>query len=50
MADFIKQDKEVRLLSYKILVDRFNEKYSNLNEVTHSLAALFPYILKDETG
>lgn len=32
MADFIKQDKEVRLLSYKILVDRFNEKYSDLNE------------------
>jgi len=32
MADFVKQDKEVRLLSYKILVDKFNEKYSNLNE------------------
>jgi len=32
MASFIKQDKEVRLLSYKILVDKFNEKYSNLNE------------------
>ena len=32
MAEFIKQDKEIRLLSYKILVDKFNEKYSNLNE------------------
>lgn len=32
MAEFVKQDKEVRLLSYKILVDKFNEKYSNLNE------------------
>lgn len=32
MSDFIKQDKDVRLLSYKILVDKFNEKYSNLNE------------------
>ena len=32
MADFVKQDKEVRLLSYKILVDKFNEKYSDLNE------------------
>ena len=32
MAAFVKQDTEVRLLSYKILVDKFNEKYSNLNE------------------
>ena len=32
MSEFIKQDKEIRLLSYKILVDKFNEKYSNLNE------------------
>jgi len=32
MADFVKQDKDVRLLSYKILVDKFNSKYSNLNE------------------
>ena len=32
MSAFVKQDKEVRLLSYKILVDKFNEKYSNLNE------------------
>jgi hypothetical protein len=32
MSAFVKQDKEVRLLSYKILVDKFNEKYSELNE------------------
>ena len=31
MAEFVKQDKEVRLLSYKLLVDKFNTKYSNLN-------------------
>jgi len=37
MADFVKQDKEVRLLSYKILVDKFNQKYSNLNEGQKSL-------------
>lgn len=29
---FIKQDKDVRLLSYKLLVDKFNTKYSGLNE------------------
>ena len=32
MSAFIKQDKDIRLLSYKILVDKFNEKYTNLNE------------------
>jgi len=37
MAAFTKQDKEVRLLSYKILVDKFNTKYSNLNEGQKSL-------------
>lgn len=37
MSSFIKQDKEVRLLSYKILVDRFNEKYSDLNEGQKSI-------------
>lgn len=37
MTDFVKQDKEVRLLSYKILVDKFNEKYSTLNEGQKSL-------------
>ena len=37
MSSFIKQDKEVRLLSYKILVDKFNEKYSDLNEGQKSI-------------
>jgi len=37
MSEFVKQDKDVRLLSYKILVDKFNEKYSNLNEGQKSL-------------
>jgi len=32
MSTFIKQDKDIRLLSYKILVDKFDEKYTNLNE------------------
>lgn len=37
MSDFVKQDKDVRLLSYKILVDKFNDKYSKLNEGQKSL-------------
>lgn len=32
ISEFAKQDKDVRLLSYKILVDKFNDKYSDLNE------------------
>jgi tellurite resistance protein len=37
MSAFVKQNKEVRLLSYKILVDKFNEKYSKLNEAQKNL-------------
>ena len=37
MSAFVKQDKEVRMLSYKILVDKFNDKYSGLNEGQKSL-------------
>ena len=32
MELFTKQDKDVRLLTYKILVDKFNERYFDLNE------------------
>ena len=31
MATFINEDKDVRLMAYQILVDKFNEKYSNLD-------------------
>ena len=37
LAEFVKQDEDIRLLSYKILVDKFNEKYSNLNEGQRNL-------------
>jgi hypothetical protein len=32
-----KQDKDIRLLTYKILVETFNKKYTNLNESQKSL-------------
>lgn len=32
MEDFMKQEREIRLLAYKILVEKFNKKYSNLSE------------------
>lgn len=37
MDVFKRQDKDVRLLSYKLLVDKFNAKYSNLNKEQKSL-------------
>lgn len=37
LVEFTKQEKDVRLLSYKILVDRFNKKYSTLDKSQKSL-------------
>ena len=34
---FAQESKDLRLLSYKILVDKFNQKYSNLNESQRDL-------------
>lgn len=35
--EYEKQNKDLRLLTYKILVERFNDKYSGLNEQQKSL-------------
>jgi hypothetical protein len=32
VEDYKKQEKDLRLLTYKILVETFNKKYSNLND------------------
>lgn len=32
VEDFMKEDKEIRLLAYKILVEKFNEKYAYLSD------------------
>jgi CII-binding regulator of phage lambda lysogenization HflD len=32
MEDYRKQEKDLRLLTYKILVETFNKKYTNLND------------------
>ena len=29
--DFLKEDKEIRILAYRLLVEKFNDQYSNLN-------------------
>jgi len=31
VEEFMKEDKEVRILAYKILVEKFNDKYANLS-------------------
>ena len=31
VGDYLKQDEEVRLLAYKLMIDKFNEKYNNLS-------------------
>ena len=37
VEDYKKQDKDLRLLSYKILVDKFNSKYKSLNTAQKKL-------------
>lgn len=37
MEDFMKEDKEVRLLAYKMLVEKFNDKYESLSEIQKSI-------------
>jgi hypothetical protein len=37
VEDYKKQEKDLRLLTYKILVETFNKKYSNLNDVQKNL-------------
>ena len=32
VEDYAQQNEDLRLISYKLLVDKFNEKYSELNE------------------
>jgi hypothetical protein len=49
MSAFVQQDKDVRLLSYKILVDKFNEKYSGLNESQKSILRHYINTVTDGT-
>jgi hypothetical protein len=35
--DYLKQDEEIRLLAYKLMIDKFNEKYANLSDKQKSI-------------
>lgn len=37
IQEFMKEDKEIRLLTYKILVEKFNDKYKNFSERQKSI-------------
>ncbi len=37
VGDYIKQDEEVRLLAYKLMIDKFNEKYASLSTKQRSI-------------
>lgn len=37
LEDYKKQDKDLRMLTYKILVETFNKKYTNLNDAQKGL-------------
>ena len=37
VEDYIKQDEEVRLLAYKLMIDKFNEKYAGLSPKQRSI-------------
>ena len=41
ITEFIKSEKDLRLLSYQIMVDRFNSKYKNLNSMQRNLLKEF---------
>ena len=47
MEEFMKEDKEVRLLAYKILVEKFNEKYEMLSEIQKSILKKYVNSISD---
>ena len=47
VEDLIKEDKEVRLLTYKIIVEKFNKKYSNLSEKQKTVLKEYIYNITD---
>ena len=50
VESYKKQDKDLRLLTYKILVETFNKKYSNLNDDQKLLLKEYINNLSNTTG
>ncbi len=47
VKDLMKEDKEIRLLTYKILVKKFNDKYSNFSEKQKNVLKEYVYNVTD---
>lgn len=45
--DLIKEDKEIRLLTYKIIVEKFNQKYSNFSDKQKKVLKEYIYNITD---
>jgi len=50
LEEYSKLDKDVRLLAYKVLVDRFNNKYSDLNAKQKTLLREYINNVSDSTS
>lgn len=50
VEEYKKQDKDLRLLTYKVLVETFNKKYSKLNENQKELLKQYINNLSNTTG
>ena len=47
MEEFMKEDKDVRLLAYKMLVEKFNDKYESLSEIQKSILTQYINSISD---
>jgi hypothetical protein len=47
IGDLLKEDKEIRLLTYKLLVKKFNDKYSSLSERQKAVLKEYIYNITD---
>lgn len=50
IEDLMNEDKEIRLLSYKILVEKFNDKYRNLTEKQKDILKNYINCISDTTN
>lgn len=49
VEEFMKEDKEIRVLAYRILVEKFNEKYASLSEEQKDLLKEYINNISDTT-
>jgi len=47
MEEFMKEDEDVRLLAYKMLVEKFNAKYESLSEIQKSILTQYINSISD---